>query len=740
MGLTLPVVLNGLGGAAVINFVKQRLLPSLINPATPLPPQAKVVVGAVMVGQAAYLLLDEPTRNQLVDFVKQVYCTVNPSAGICQVMPTSPGRYRIEGIYETQGLGTDKFVFNTQIGVQAKPPFRIGDYNGNPRSAIYDANNLRVVSNLYQLASISRYCILTSEASANGCPAPPPKWEDLTPQQRQEIVDTLTNTNWKDFIASRPITNTLQDSFGQTTQGDMLLTGDPTSPIEADRPPREVPIGTPIPTIFIDQPHHAAAHAVGQSQPIQTLQQTTQALGTQNQQITQQVQQLEQTVNTNTQPIQQQINQQVLPKLEEIRLEFPGLGEVITNIPGQVQQVIPGAVGTALNDSIPLQEISQSIPNVQQQLQNIQNNIQDQLAAPLQQIGQQVNQTTIALPGITEAINSIPGQTELLIPAAIGTALSQSATQEKLGTIVGDATCQALSGNNKCAGNPLPSMNNKLDDIVQKLDQATQAAQGVLLKSIDDGVKLLNTKVGDVAAFGSISQAVNGFIGSAAVDRVVNLVTMAGVIHNCMMLSTSIKDTFFECMDNLFAIPALIEDPNADTIDTSDVFTKYLDSYFSNLFGATEWTAIKAQWKAYSTIYNTGAQVFGNVRDIFEETQNINETTRNWVAELGNGLQDEGLIGEDNWNYKDPNQRPKGKYFGRLQRIAEGLETIENVFEDLENITSSARNIVETANEIKENAATIQTAVTAANAAAKADRDAEEEGLDLPNFSLEDIF
>ncbi len=80
------------------------------------------------------------------------------------------------------------------------------------------------------------------------------------------------------------------------------------------------------------------------------------------------------------------------------------------------------------------------------------------------------------------------------------------------------------------------------------------------------------------------------------------------------------------------------------------------------------------------------------------------------------------------------------KYFGRLERIRQRLETTENVFEDLEQITGSARNIVETANEIKENAETITKEIDKANAAAKKDRDTKVEGLEFPNLSLEEIF
>lgn len=288
-----------------------------------------------------------------------------------------------------------------------------------------------------------------------------------------------------------------------------------------------------------------------------------------------------------------------------------------------------------------------------------------------------------------------------------------------------------------CVGNRFKGLEDKIG---QGINQGVQAGQGALLVAINNTVNLLNTKVGALIPNGGIAGQLLRNVTFAGVDRIMQLVTVVGVLHNCMMLSTSISSSFFSMLDNLFAIPTLIQNPNAETVDTKQAFTKYIDDLFADTFGATEWASVKAQWKAYSTIYSTASQVWGNVRDIFDETQSIQYTTNNWLAQLGNGLQDEGILGEENWNYKNDNQRPKGKYFARLERIREGLEAVQNVAEDLEQVTGSVKNIVTTANEIKENADTIKKAIDDANTAAKTDREAQVEGLEIPNFSLEDFF
>lgn len=350
-----------------------------------------------------------------------------------------------------------------------------------------------------------------------------------------------------------------------------------------------------------------------------------------------------------------------------------------------------------------------------------------------------VNTNAPTVEQIKDALN--PGL--LAIPAAVAAiTLPRLITPAQVKTAAKTGVCEEAQPGG-CLGKPLGNLQNTTNNngkLLGALNTGIQTGQSALLAVLNTKLDGIGRVLGTNVIPGGISGGFSKFTSWAVVDRVINLITLAGVIHNITMLSTSIQESFFSILDNIFTIPNLIKNPNGEAFDSKAVIGKEIDYFFKGLLGIEEWNAIKAQYKAYSTIYNTGAQVFGNVRDIFEETNQINHITSNWVAELGNGLTDEGIISEDNWDYKDPDQKPKGKYFGRLQNIADGVEKVENVFEDLEQVTGSVRSIVETANEIKENTTAINKAIADANKAAKADRDAKEEGLEIPNFSVEDLF
>ena len=420
-----------------------------------------------------------------------------------------------------------------------------------------------------------------------------------------------------------------------------------------------------------------------------------------------------------------------VPGSNPITLTSPGTGPVTINIPGH-QPITVNPTGQSPNTGL--------TPNPGSQPQTFSPNplAPNPLTPnPLTPNPLTPNPLTPSTP-LTPAPEPPIQQPDLALTILAGLTpiiqqIQQNTTPQALQNAAATGTCQTTQPGG-CTSNLVNgAVNNATNNINNNVNTALQGIDLSLL-----GV--INNKLGEQLPNGGVAGQMLRNVTFAGVDRVLTLATFAASVHNVMMLSSSIKDTFFSILDNVFAIPVLIKDPNADTVDTKEAFTKYLDKFFAGVFGATEWAAIKSQWKAYSTIYNTGAQVFGNLRDIIDETSQIQQVTRNWVGELGNGLQDEGLLGEGNWDYKDPKLNLKGKYFRHIEKIKQGLEFAQNAFEDLEQITSSAKSIVDTANEIKENSETIQKALNDANTAAKTTREIEIDSILLPNISLEDLF
>ena len=220
---------------------------------------------------------------------------------------------------------------------------------------------------------------------------------------------------------------------------------------------------------------------------------------------------------------------------------------------------------------------------------------------------------------------------------------------------------------------------------------------------------------------------------------------MFSSLHNTMMLTNSVKETFLDVLDNLLntgynLVPNLFKKADEDAaIDSREYIGGAINTFFGGLFGVTEWTALQQQWKAYSTIYASSTNAYDNLRSIHSDTQELLNRQRKDIGELGNALVDEGLISEDNWEYRDTDKRVKSKSLMKLERMNQGLEEFDNKLQALEQVTQLVLNITNTAKEIKENADEIGKAFKDADRAATLDRNARVEGLEVPNFNLIDF-
>lgn len=104
------------------------------------------------------------------------------------------------------------------------------------------------------------------------------------------------------------------------------------------------------------------------------------------------------------------------------------------------------------------------------------------------------------------------------------------------------------------------------------------------------------------------------------------------------------------------------------------------------------------------------------------------------MGELGNGLQDEGVLGEQAWKTKPEFPRTKHPLFQKLYAVSEGLENAQNVVGEIEQVTGNLRSVAESGNQIKANLTAIETEVSNQNAAAAAGREAEIAAIVLPSF------
>ena len=267
--------------------------------------------------------------------------------------------------------------------------------------------------------------------------------------------------------------------------------------------------------------------------------------------------------------------------------------------------------------------------------------------------------------------------------------------------------------------------------ILDRLNLGANAAEYALLKTIDK-------KLGD-QVLGGISGFMNRITKNQWIDRSISLVTMAAAVHNVVMLSDQAATTFFSILDNVLAIPALIIDPNADTIDTKQAFGGLVDNFFKNIFGVSQWAEIKAKWATANRIYQAAANAANEVRSIGGNIISAVEQTAQLTGKGFNAMQDEGLLSEANWDYSPERLKLKGGLFAKFGKLADGITIATEGLEAIESITSEVRSAVDSANQIKENAKEVDDGVKELFNQSKTKREEEVEALPPKTYSWEDL-
>lgn len=330
--------------------------------------------------------------------------------------------------------------------------------------------------------------------------------------------------------------------------------------------------------------------------------------------------------------------------------------------------------------------------------------------------------------GLTPTINNIPNATANQVVPEIRPNVEQAICGSKcLPNFLGNQTNDI---NNAAAA----ANNNLLDKINVGLNAANLAADGAAMGMLGT----INNKLGDQIP-GGLGGMLTKFRKWSGIDRIINLLSITTSIHNAIMLSNNVVDTLFTILDNIIAIPRLVADSEAEPVDSREVFNGAFDSFMKGIFGVQQWEDFKTRWAAANRIYQSSSNVIDNVRQMGSNISDSVQIVGSWTAELGNGLVEEGILGEDNWKYKPEDPKIKGGIFGKIDKFNNTVGELDDKLNSILQVTQNIRDIVETANQIKQETSEIRTALSQAIATSEEDRQKILDQLPDVNFDWTDL-
>lgn len=416
--------------------------------------------------------------------------------------------------------------------------------------------------------------------------------------------------------------------------------------------------------------------------------------------------------------------QGALPKFGDIDNRVGNLERTTANTNTQIQTLS----NTQADTQTRLREQEKVNAQANTQLAGIQTGIQN-LTTTIS------NTLSPTLADVQTKVGDIP-TTAAIGVATVGIMVQSPSIRKMLTDTSAEANCRTAQPGG-CVGRQFGNLGNTLGNAINStgakiIDAGNSAYQTAMLRQID-------AKLGAQLA-GGIGGKLTKFFDWALGDRVMNLVIFTTTLHNAMMLSNSISTTLFSCMDNIANMGRLALNPDGEAIDSQQWISKQLDTFFEGVFGKTLWVSMKASYTKANNIFSTSSNVYNNLRSIHSDSQELLNMVRRDTAELGNALVEEGVISEDNWEVRDPKIKLKSKSLGRLQRMNEGLEALDNKLQAIEMVTATLLSIAESAKEIKDNVTTLNTELTSANTQFKTTRDLAIQALPDFGFDIDDLF
>lgn len=182
---------------------------------------------------------------------------------------------------------------------------------------------------------------------------------------------------------------------------------------------------------------------------------------------------------------------------------------------------------------------------------------------------------------------------------------------------------------------------------------------------------------------------------STKLDKALNLLNTALIVHNAVMLSNSAYYTVTEIIDNILAA-FNIKDHEGEDIDTSRLVGNKVRNTIRNIVGAETFDRLSTEFKSKIRVYQAAANLASNVREIVDLSQDITETMGENVSFIGNALKNAGVVRDNAYPHMVTD-------FKRDSRISRFLEKTQDALDPIENISDDVRDISEEIKDMKSN-------------------------------------
>jgi hypothetical protein len=212
-------------------------------------------------------------------------------------------------------------------------------------------------------------------------------------------------------------------------------------------------------------------------------------------------------------------------------------------------------------------------------------------------------------------------------------------------------------------------------------------------------------QVGQVGILGLL-QSVNDFMRKAwemtRMQKVLDVLTFIGVMHNVSMLSRGVGSTFLEVVGQ--GIQALgIRDEEGEVLDVHGMVTGGIETMLRSVLGSDVYDGISETWNKANRIISSASMIIWTVRSLFDTSLDLMEWIGENTGKIGNALKRWGVVGERDYNWMSERATAENRLRTKVSRVTGFIENAEDRVSTFGVATSGVIEIQEEIGQLEEN-------------------------------------
>jgi hypothetical protein len=204
----------------------------------------------------------------------------------------------------------------------------------------------------------------------------------------------------------------------------------------------------------------------------------------------------------------------------------------------------------------------------------------------------------------------------------------------------------------------------------------------------------------------TLLQQVNQFMRKAwemtRMQKVLDVLTFIGVMHNVGMLSRDVGETFFQLISQ--GVQAVgIRDEEDNVIDVGQVVGNSVENLLKGILGEDVYNGIGTAWNKANRIISSASAIIWTVRSIADSSLDLMEWIGENTGRIGNALKRWGVVGERSYPWMSESARAQSRFRNRFSKVTDALENTEDRISVFTQATSNVIEIQEETQELGEN-------------------------------------